>query len=290
MNDQTKHKTTSWPRQLWNHALSLLTSLLAMLNLCFWLFPLTLLVLLKAIPLPPLRRLATRGLELCYWLTVRCNSFWLLDVLNVQVEVFGQLPDHPAPIVIANHQSWFDVPLLLQVVTVEGKLIVKFFVKQELVWVPVIGWICIAMNFPRLRRGQTPDSQQKDRETIEQLSKTLARESGALQIFPEGTRFTAQKREAQNSPYQHLLRPKPGGVKYSLASAPPGTPVVDITFVYDGDSNFWHCLHGGTKKIRAYIKVIEGAESDTAREWLGDRWREKDALFSQAENHQSLPP
>ena len=98
-------------------------------------------------------------------------------------------------------------------------------------------------------------------------------------IFAEGTRFTEEKRQNQGSPYVHLLIPRPGGLKITLNAVEPDTPIVDVTITYHGDTNFWHCLHGSTKHITVVLKTYQAAEVQDVREWLTQRWQEKEALF-----------
>lgn len=262
------------------HLISLVSALWLLLGLSIGLVPLTVFVLVKLLPWQAAKAFAYRGMELCYRAAVRANSFWMLRVIGIQVEVTGQLPDHPSPIIIANHQTWFDIAIVQHLIVSHGT-IAKFLMKRELLWVPVVGWVCYAMNFPRLNRGQGTDARQRDYGAIQQVSKTLADERGALLIFPEGTRFTPKKHKAQAAPYTHLLNPKPGGLKIALATAPPNTPVADITLIYEGDTNFWRCLHGATKKIHAKIQVFDSIPPEAVNEWLTSHWHQKDALWDE---------
>jgi 1-acyl-sn-glycerol-3-phosphate acyltransferase len=251
-------------------------------NLSFWLLPLLLFTLIKIlVPMPMLTRLCNRVLELIYRAAVWGDSFWMTRVIGIKLHFEGELPDHPAPIVVANHQTWFDIPLVQHAVALEGP-IVKFLIKRQLVWVPIIGWICYALNFPRLNRGAGENARQKDYAAIKAASTTLSAERGALLIFAEGTRFTKTKHKNQSPPYQHLLQPRPGGLKIALETAPPGTPVVDITLIYrNGETNFWYGLHGACSDIDVIIRNYSADDIDDAREWLAARWQEKDQLLAE---------
>lgn len=261
---------------------SLVSALWVGLNLSFWLVLLLVFTLLKILlPIPAITGIASRTLELIYQGAVRGDSVWMTRVIGINIHVEGELPDHPAPIVVCNHQTWFDIPVVQHLVAYDGP-IVKFLIKRQLIWVPIIGWICYALNFPRLNRGQGDNARQKDYAAIKAASDTLASERGALLIFAEGTRFTPKKHRDQAVSYKHLLQPRPGGFKIALETAPPGTPVVDVTVVYrNGETNFWQGLHGACPDIDVVVRNYCVDDIDDARAWLTKRWQEKDQLIAE---------
>ena len=284
------------------HLLACLTFLVMATNLIFWLMPLTLAAIVKyLIGARLVQRSCNRILEAIYRAAVLLDSFWLTKILRIQINAEGMVPDHPAPIVVSNHQSWFDILVVQHLITggfyrsashksyskkdaskkdasrkKERSPIVKFLVKRELLWLPIIGWICYALHFPRLHRGQGTGARQRDYAAIETFSSSLQDDRGALLIFAEGTRFSEAKRRQQPSPYQHLLNPKPGGLKIALGNTPAETPVLDLTIIYHGDTNFWRCLYGNTRRVSAFISETPAAEIADARAWLKTRWQAKD--------------
>jgi 1-acyl-sn-glycerol-3-phosphate acyltransferase len=261
------------------HWLSLLTALIAMINLGFWVIFLVFLGLLRLlITAERPRRIISIGTEWIYRRAASVHNFWMFQIVGIDLVVHGELPDHPAPIIVSNHQSWMDIPVLHYAITANGPIL-KFLYKRELLWVPIIGWICYSLNFPRLNRGKGHDARKKDLAAIQSFSQSLSQERGALMIYAEGTRFTQQKHENQNSPYQYLLIPRPGGLKIALESVFPETPVIDVTIVYDGDSNFWRCLGGDTKRIQIFIRHYRAQDITDVRAWLDQRWCEKDTFF-----------
>jgi 1-acyl-sn-glycerol-3-phosphate acyltransferase len=253
----------------------------------FWMIPMVLVAIIKfLLPFNPVSRLCTPALQFFYRCAAWGNSLWMRHVVGVEIIVQGQLPQTPTLIVVCNHQSWFDIPILHHVITGQGP-IVKFLIKRQLIWVPVIGWMCWAFNFPRLRRGQGSGSKKQDFAAIESASASMVHEPGALLIFAEGTRFTEEKRLRQKSPYTQLLKPKPGGLKIAMQNIEPDTPVVDLTIFYEGgDTNFWRCLHRSTKTIRVVITPHVAAEITDPRVWLEDRWQEKEAGLITEGRHQ----
>ena len=75
------------------------------------------------------------------------------------------------------------------------------------------------------------------------------------------------------------MTPRPGGLKIALETAPKGTPVVDITIIYRGSTNFWHCIGGGTQDVDVIIRTFDSTNIGQIRTWLDTRWAEKDAYF-----------
>jgi 1-acyl-sn-glycerol-3-phosphate acyltransferase len=257
---------------------SLTSSLVVILNLGFWMFPLIGIAVIRSLigGFEPFYNACTRLIELFYKTAAAINSAWMVHVVGINFNVDGTLPDQPTQVIVANHQTWFDIPILQHVVTGQGPVL-KFLIKRQLVWLPIVGWICYALNFPRMNRGSDGRAHRQDLDAIKKASSTMHKERGALLIFAEGTRFTEEKHRNQNSPYKKLLIPRPGGLKVALSTMPPDTPVVDITINYKGsETNFWKCLHGANRDIDIHIEEHNDAEIIDARSWLRDRWEQKD--------------
>ncbi len=234
------------------------------------------------LPFPIVSQACFFIVDFIYRWCVRVDSFWMRQVVGVELIVRGEASSHAAPIVICNHQSWFDIPLIQDVVSSQGP-IVKFLVKQELIWVPIIGWICLVLNFPRLKRSKNSGDRKADFSIIEKTTQSHGKQ-GALLIFPEGTRFTRNKHQRQQSPYERLLKPKAGGLKIIKNNADPKTPLIDITIDYgDTKPNIWNCLHGNPRHIRITIEHFTLAELDDLENWLNNRWYEKDIILSETD-------
>jgi 1-acyl-sn-glycerol-3-phosphate acyltransferase len=114
--------------------------------------------------------------------------------------------------------------------------------------------------------------------------------------FPEGTRFTPGKRDAQGSPYRHLLKPKAGAFALTLnAMGGRFRSLLDATIVYPGGiPSFWDFLCGRVPRIAARVRELpipeDFAASDYATDpafrrrfqrWLTALWEEKDREFDQ---------
>ena len=232
------------------------------------------------IPLPLVSRGCFFLVDAIYRTAVKVDSFWMLKVIGIELSIKGELNTDATPVVICNHQSWFDIPLVQEIITGSGPII-KFLVKRELVWVPIIGWICLALNFPRLRRKKNNDSSLNDFSIIEKATKNHGIASGALLVFPEGTRFTELKKARQQAPYQRLLKPKAGGLKMIKQHVEGNTKLIDITIDYHKkDVRIWDCLRGDPKKITITIEHYNLAEIDNIETWLNKRWLEKDHILT----------
>jgi 1-acyl-sn-glycerol-3-phosphate acyltransferase len=167
----------------------------------------------------------------------------------------------------------------LQYIVVSQGPIIKFLIKRELIFVPVVGWICLALNFPRLSRGKDKQSRREDYNLVANATMELSRAPIALVNFAEGTRFTPEKHHHQHSPYQHLLLPRSGGMRIMLDSMTDAT-VLDVTLVYPEDLTFWQCLSGRLNSITVHLSYYPVSDIDNIENWLAERWQTKDKLFA----------
>jgi 1-acyl-sn-glycerol-3-phosphate acyltransferase len=264
-----------------NNIVSLLSALWVAVNLLIGftlLLPVS--VIRWLIPLPAVSRWCFFIVDHVYRLAVKVDSFWMMKVVGIELIIKGKANTDRAPVVICNHQSWFDIALVQEVITGNGPII-KFLVKREIAWVPIIGWICLALNFPRLRRSKKDGARVSDFSIIQKATKTHGDETGALLIFPEGTRFSELKKSKQKSPYQHLLKPKTGGLNVITQHAGADTSLIDVTIDYhQKDIWIWDCLHGDPSKITITLDHYKLAEIDDIETWLNNRWLAKDKILS----------
>ena len=118
------------------------------------------------------------------------------------------LARHEWYLMTSNHQSWADI-LVLQKVTNRRVPSLKFFLKQELIWVPLLGLAWWALDFPFMKRysraqlEKRPELKGKDMETTRKACEKYAHYPVSVMNFFEGTRFTEEKHRQQNSPYRH---------------------------------------------------------------------------------------
>ena len=187
---------------------------------------------------------------------------------------------------ISNHRSWFDIFILHFIITTNGPII-KFLVKKALVYIPIIGWICLALRFPRLNRSKDKSQRKIDYNSVASATSEIRQGTLALLNFVEGTRFTASKKAKQQSPFDHLLKPRSGGLKIMMENL-PNTQILDITLAYPNDQiNFWDCLSGQVTSIDVYIDSYGPPKIEEINGWLSELWHHKDKRIALSRNPSS---
>ncbi|HET6788854.1 MAG TPA: acyltransferase [Aquabacterium sp.] len=229
------------------------------------------------------------------WIGV--NNFWIRTVNRGPWHVTGadSFRYKGWYLVSSNHQSWVDI-LVLQRVLHGHVPMLKFFLKAELIWVPVIGLAWWALDFPFMKRGRGHGARASDLKTTRQACEKFKRIPTAVMNFVEGTRFTKAKHHAQHSPYRHLLKPKIGGLGIALATmGEQFEAMLDITIVYPhGAPTFWDLLTGRVDAVIVRVQhrdippdvlggdpVGDKAYRQRLSAWIEGQWAEKDALIAQ---------
>ena len=281
-----------------------IASTLMLLNIFFWV-PVLLLAATVKLLLPFRRvRLAIDPVLLRIaeaW--IAGNSGWMRLTQPMQWDVSGLQDLNPRQwtLVICNHQSWVDI-LVLQHVLNRRIPLLKFFLKKQLIWVPIMGLAWWALEFPFMRRHSEaylqkhPLERGKDAATTRAACEKYALVPTSVMNFVEGTRFTRAKQLRQQSPYRHLLKPKAGGISLALdAMGEKFGAVLDITIAYpDGTPNFWQFLQGRVPRVTVQARTLAvprlgvdtpGDPSQALRalcqDWINQLWSDKDALLDQ---------
>jgi len=274
------------------------------LNTLFWCIPLFVLVAVKAaVPLEAWMRRCSRMLNAIAenWIWVN-NQIQKLMSGNTRWEVQGleTLERSEWYLVLANHQSWVDI-LVLQRIFYRKIPFLKFFIKKELLWLPVLGQAWWAMDFPFVKRyaqrylQKKPHLKGKDLEITRKACQKFKKMPVSIMNFVEGTRFTSEKHRRQKSPYSHLLKPKAGGIAFVLGSLGEQIHrVLDVTIVYpDGISNFWALLCGKIRKIKVRVRYLpvspellgdyvnDGHFRAGLQRWLNNIWAEKNQYIEE---------
>lgn len=273
--------------------------LLILLSTLIWYPLLLLLALIKLlIPLKPVRTFATRGLNGIARIWIESNSTFmrLFNRIEWHIENNATLSRDRWYFVTCNHQSWADI-MVVQNVLNQRIPLMKFFLKKELLWVPLLGIAWWALDFPFMKRYsreklmKKPELRGKDLETTKKACEKFEYTPVAVFNFMEGTRFTREKHAQQASPFRHLLKPRTGGTGFVLGAM--GTKLqtmLDITIVYpDGVGGIWDYLSGRIRRVVIHIdeKTIPtdflGRDYNNDREfriafqkWVTALWEEKD--------------
>src|SRR3546814_19752519 len=87
------------------------------------------------------------------WVSANKLVFRLLHAVQWQIDIRTPLDPTRNYLLISNHQSWADILLLFDIL--HGRVpFPRFFLQHQLLYVPVIGMACWAMDFPFLRRSE----------------------------------------------------------------------------------------------------------------------------------------
>ena len=277
----------------------ILAVLLILINTLLFL-PLLLLVALAKLvaPVQPFRKACTIVLNAIAWYWIGFNNTLMNLLHRVEWEVRGaeELSKEHWYFVTCNHQSWADIPAIQYVLNSKIPLL-KFFLKKQLLWVPLLGVAWWALDFPFMHRhtkeqiAKRPELKGKDIEATKAACEKFRYTPVTIFNFMEGTRFTPEKHQRQNSPYKHLLKPRAGGTAFVFgAMGEMIHTMLDVTIVYPGGRpGIWDYLCGRVRKIVIDIRTREvperflGMDYENNREvrvdfqrWVSEIWAEKD--------------
>ena len=237
------------------------------------------------------------------WVSVNKSMTWLFcRETEWDIEMPEGISHDGRYLVFCNHQSWVDI-LVLQHCLNRRAPFMRFLLKRQLIWVPVLGvaWWALDMAFLRRYSRQellkNPALRGKDLDNAARACEKLKHIPVSMMSFPEGTRFTKAKWERQNSPFEHLLRPRYGGIGQVLYSFDDALDsLIDVTIIYpDGTPGTWQFVSGQVRKIVVRIQLrpigddIRGRDfredaiaKAQLKEWLNRIWEEKESLITYA--------
>lgn len=248
--------------------------------------------------------------QLLTWIArawVDCNNFIFLLTQKMEWDVQGAegLRHDGWYLIISNHRSWVDIPVLQKVFNRKIPFL-KFFLKKELIWVPLLGIAWWALDFPFMKRysketlSKKPQLRGKDMETTRRACEKFRLIPVSIINFLEGTRYTHRKRQQRHSPYRHLLPAKAGGIAFALcAMGACFTEILNVTIVYPvRQVRLWDLLCGKLNRIIVRVERIPVPQEALAKDyetdaefrtrfqaWVNQLWLQKDALIEQL-----LPP
>ena len=260
--------------------------------------PLLALAVLKVvIPVPAWRRVLSRVLIVIAesWIAVNSALMRRLAGTRIVVEEDAGLRTDGWYLVICNHQSWVDIPVLQSVFNRRIPFL-RFFLKSQLIWVPVLGLAWWALDFPFMKRysretlDKHPHLRGKDIEATRIACAKYRDVPVSVMNFVEGTRFTPAKHARQESPHAHLLLPRAGGIAFVLeAMGELLDAVVDVTIAYpQGRPSILDLFTGRVREVRVGVRslpipadLIGGDYSNDAafrerfQAWLNAIWSDK---------------
>jgi len=279
-----------------------LAALIIALNTLILCWPLFIGALLKLVlPFQAARRVLNFFMHGVAQTWIAVNKGWMNLVGGSEWDVQGieNVDMRHSYLVTSNHQSWVDI-LVLQYQFNRRIPLLKFFLKQELIWVPVIGLCWWALEFPFMKRfskeylTKYPEKRGQDLATTRKACERYRSNPVSVFNFLEGTRFTPAKHAEQASPFRHLLKPKAGGIAFVIdAMGEQLSSFLNITIHYpDGNPSFWDLLTGRVRKIVMRVEQQpipaqllgrnydeDEAHREQVKQWVNLLWTEKDALL-----------
>ena len=264
------------------------------------------------IPIAEFRIFITR---IAYWIS---GGFVLTN--NVLIKVFyapawdiqgmENLNMNGTYLVLSNHLSLLDIPALQRVFFQQIPFL-RFFIKQQLIFVPFLGQGLWALNFPSMKRysketlNKHPQLRGKDLGTTKRSCENLRGQPVSILIYTEGTRFTPEKHSRKNSPYKNLLKPRAGGIHSVLSSLGDElTSILNVTLVYPGHASpsLFDFLLGKISRIIIRIEALKLGErgvpsletiqskagSLAVRNFLNKTWEVKDKIISKIHSESSI--
>ena len=256
-------------------------------------------ILLKLVPVFAVQRAGARYCVWCArrWVGTNQLIFRLLHGLPRadaygDLRIDGGLEPGKSYLLISNHQSWADILILFA--CFHGRVpFLRFFLKQDLIYVPIIGVVCWAMDFPFMTRK----SGAADIATTRRACEVYKLDPVTVVNFLEGTRFTPAKHAAKQSPFTRLLRPKAAGLSYTLnAMGEQFAGLIDVSVVYQPSTRplVWSWLCGEQNHVRVQARVAalpaELLDGDYAQDaafraafqnWVNGLWQDKDGALAQ---------
>ncbi len=269
------------------------------LNTIVWFVPIFLLAIVKLlIPLQAARRVITRALMAVgeNWISVNALILSPVGSRTWTPDVLPDLSRDGWYLVVANHQTWVDI-VVLQTVFNRRIPFLKFFIKQELIWFPLLGFAWWALDMPFMKRyspsylAKYPEKKGRDLEATRRACEKFRHTPTSVINFVEGTRFSEEKRDRRQSPFRHLLAPRAGGIAVAINSMGElFDGVVDVTIAYDRYTpTFWDMCCGTQVNARLHVELrgldpalFDGdysGDREYRREmhrWLTRLWTEKD--------------
>lgn len=203
----------------------------------------------------------------------------------------AEVPLREDAIIVSNHQQMPDITAIMAFAKTKGRIgDLKFFVKDILKWVPGVGWGMLFLDCLFVKRNWSSDS-----EHILQTFSNLVDNKVPVWLvsFVEGTRARLHKIEASREfalgrglePLEHVLLPRTKGFAATVQGLREHVSAVyDLTIGYEeGVPTLWQYIKGSAQRIHLHVRRFPVEELPTLeedlRQWLLDRWSEKDQLL-----------
>jgi 1-acyl-sn-glycerol-3-phosphate acyltransferase len=223
-------------------------------------------------------------------------------VNRVRIVLTGDdVPMRENAVVVANHQQMPDITFLMVFARTKDRLgDMKWFVKEQLKYVPGVGWGMVFLDCLFVKRDWAED-EASIRRTFARIVED--RVPLWLILFAEGTRLSPAKLERSRRwaeqrglrPTEHVLQPRTKGFVASVQGLRGHLDAVyDVTIGYEtGVPTLWQYIKGLCTVAHLHVRRTPVAElprtdADLA-DWLQRRYQEKDRLLDHFYRHGAFP-
>ncbi|MBL37140.1 MAG: acyltransferase [Xanthomonadales bacterium] len=245
------------------------------------------------------RRIVAGIAEMWMWIVVRCFRI----SYRTRIEVTGDtdFDRSHSYLLLCNHLSWVDVPVLLWAFC--GQLpFYRFFLKRSLIWMPLLGIAFWALEYPFIRfrsreyLERHPEKRGEGLETARRACERLEGVPSTIVNFPEGAINTPERHRRQRPGHRNLLRAHAGGPSLVIsAMGEQLDALLDVTIQYpDGPPSVADFMLDRVERVRVHVRripipdaLVGGNYQDDPefragfRAWINDLWRSKDALIEE---------
>jgi 1-acyl-sn-glycerol-3-phosphate acyltransferase len=163
------------------------------------------LVIAPWVKLRPASRVPVLGrwIKIMAWVVTRPVGFLSGCAIPTPARV---VPSRPGVLLVMNHQSLFDIPIIVQ--TVAGRAYPRIVTRQRYSrWIPLISHMVRLYDFPVVNPAGRPEA---IRASLARLAESARTSEVPLAVFPEGTRTKdGEIHRFKRGALSHLLAARP---------------------------------------------------------------------------------
>lgn len=273
-------------------------------NTLFWSCVLYLFAIVKLLlPIKSFRDACSRVMARIgeIWISGNAVDMAIFHRMKWDVQGLDALNSERSYLVCANHQAWTDIVVLQKVLNRRIPFL-RFFLKHELIYVPLLGLAWWALDFPFMRRytkeqiAKDPRRRGQDLEATRKACEKFRGKPVSILNFLEGTRLTPEKYAKQKPSYRNLLTPKTGGLAFVIGSMGEHfDSLLDVTIYYPkGAKNLWGLFSGEISEVVVRIRrheipkeLLGGSYQEDSeyrirlQAWVRSIWEQKDQLLDE---------
>jgi 1-acyl-sn-glycerol-3-phosphate acyltransferase len=148
--------------------------LIVVVSTCFFFVPFLLLGLVKCVPAKKLQHACASRLDTLIIAWSLVNALYIKKAYSIEWNIKNDADLHQDRwhLIIANHQTWLDVVVLMQIFTKKIPTM-RFFIKDALKWLPFLNVAWWILGYPFLKRytkaylEKHPEKKEKNKQSIQ---------------------------------------------------------------------------------------------------------------------------